>query len=497
MVTALGQPSSTACAPTIERALLISLVVLCLGAPADAGQSLAGAQSLGGTQLPGTQPPTPAEQTPPPVQTPQIETASPFNIAPPGRAERPYRGLFGSSRPGLVPRLVLESMFGGGLGSNPGANQVAGGPTGGAAGGDGAFTGMATLSYDVSRKTWGIYANNVVTTDFYPDVSENKLLSRDFATLSMYFVPWALDPCDGHRSLQDAAGILVIGLVRRWIQSRHSDRSRLRAHREPLQPVRDHGRRHPPSVKTFGGYRECQLRSRHQHRRPRVDHLRLFRNLQLQHQQRSRPVCGISRRLQKDLGERSSKSSERRPMLNFGVDYNKALSFSRRTKVTFSTGTAGIEDRITGQVTYNMIGGVGLSREFGRTWNAGVFYSRDVRYVEQLSVDLSRHWVRHCWPTLLSTGRWRIAQPPRRAQRVFQRDDRTSRLSGRQCLRYLFCERPTLSRSVETLRRGGRLRLHQADDPRWDVGLRSCANLHSARAYLKVWAPLISAAKRP
>ena len=50
--------------------------------------------------------------------------------------------------------------------------------------------------------------------------------------------------------------------------------------------------------------------------------------------------------------------------IDAGVSYNKALSFSRRTTLGFSTGTAAVNDGI--QTHYSLIGNVQLTRELGR-----------------------------------------------------------------------------------------------------------------------------------
>ncbi len=63
-----------------------------------------------------------------------------------------------------------------------------------------------------------------------------------------------------------------------------------------------------------------------------------------------------------------------------GVNYNKALSFSRRTTLTFSTGMSGVS--YGGEVHYGLLGNVQLVRELGRTWSTSVGYSRNVSFSE-------------------------------------------------------------------------------------------------------------------
>jgi hypothetical protein len=74
-----------------------------------------------------------------------------------------------------------------------------------------------------------------------------------------------------------------------------------------------------------------------------------------------------------------------------GVDYRRALSFSRRTSVSFGMGSTlvnapvGVVDgdqAITSELQYRLVGDVGLTHEMGRTWRASVAYSRGIGYSE-------------------------------------------------------------------------------------------------------------------
>jgi len=65
-----------------------------------------------------------------------------------------------------------------------------------------------------------------------------------------------------------------------------------------------------------------------------------------------------------------------------GIDYSKALSFSRRTTLSFTTGTAALTD---GRVTsYQAVGNAHLAHEIGRSWLASVAYDRSFRFVDTL-----------------------------------------------------------------------------------------------------------------
>jgi hypothetical protein len=64
--------------------------------------------------------------------------------------------------------------------------------------------------------------------------------------------------------------------------------------------------------------------------------------------------------------------------IDAGVDYNRALSLSRRTTLAFSTGSSILVWQ--SETRYNITGSASLNREIGRTWNAGASYVRGVTY---------------------------------------------------------------------------------------------------------------------
>ena len=76
---------------------------------------------------------------------------------------------------------------------------------------------------------------------------------------------------------------------------------------------------------------------------------------------------------------------DQHPSIRFGVDYGKALSVARRTTLAFTTGVAQVDDRVADTNLYELVGAVSLKREFGHSWEAGVAYSRNVRYLEAIN----------------------------------------------------------------------------------------------------------------
>jgi hypothetical protein len=66
--------------------------------------------------------------------------------------------------------------------------------------------------------------------------------------------------------------------------------------------------------------------------------------------------------------------------IDAGLDFDRALSVSRRMTLSFSSGVIGT--KYQDQTHYDAIGNVHLNREIGRSWNAAVVYSRNVSVFE-------------------------------------------------------------------------------------------------------------------
>lgn len=65
--------------------------------------------------------------------------------------------------------------------------------------------------------------------------------------------------------------------------------------------------------------------------------------------------------------------------IDAGVDFTRTLSFSRRTSLAFSTGSAIISD--SGATRYDVVGSASLNHEIGRTWTADLSYTRQVDFL--------------------------------------------------------------------------------------------------------------------
>jgi hypothetical protein len=327
------------------------------------------------------------------VLDPTPETPSPFNIAPPSRQERPYRGILGAQRPNREPALTVEGSVGGGMSGSPVQNQVSGGAagTGGGQGGDGASTASATLTYSWNKERFGISANNSVHTDYYPDLSDSRFLARDFANFTVYFTPsesTRVTVSEGFKNLPEfALSDLFDGQVDQTVplnQDFGITVERYNRFGTNVEVSQKFTRRATANVSFSYGHGV-------------VTEGKEWTIITFS----GSVSYGIGKGLgvyggyldggQRDEGPAGNRPWERHPRINFGVDYSKPLSISRRTELAFSTGTAAVRDRETQQNDYQLVGSASLSHEFGRTWNATASYSRQVRYVEQVSEPLIAH----------------------------------------------------------------------------------------------------------
>jgi len=82
------------------------------------------------------------------------------------------------------------------------------------------------------------------------------------------------------------------------------------------------------------------------------------------------PVTGVSSRGRTDS-------------FDVGLNYGRAISLSRRTRLTFGSGTTAISDGK--RKRYDVTGNANLSYEVGRSWGANLMYDRRAGFIETLS----------------------------------------------------------------------------------------------------------------
>lgn len=69
-------------------------------------------------------------------------------------------------------------------------------------------------------------------------------------------------------------------------------------------------------------------------------------------------------------------------VIDAGIDYNRALSLTRRTAVSFSTGTSVARASGTADTRYFLNASGRLSHDLGRSWAAVASYNRGVQFIE-------------------------------------------------------------------------------------------------------------------
>jgi hypothetical protein len=317
-----------------------------------------------------------AAQAPPPQ--------SPGGIAPPARTERPYRGLFGSSVGNTAQSLTLDGTFGGGFVEDPVAEQGGSRPAADPNSSGGAsFNGSATTAYSWNRERFSINLNHQGVVDFYPGLDEHKMLPRHIANGYFTYRP------------SESTNVTLIETFKNLPEFSFSDffdpelEQALQAIRVPRLTLDRYVRfgtgieaTHKLSKRTKV---QADLNWAHGKVAERewtilngsatISH-NIAKDIKL--------FVGYQEGGQQDRSGGIKRPRERQPRINGGVDYNRALSFSRRTTLMFQTGVAGVRNRELQETTYHLIGSVRLNREFGQTWLAGVSYARDVRQVESV-----------------------------------------------------------------------------------------------------------------
>jgi len=313
---------------------------------------------------------------------------APFGIAGPSRSERPYRGIFGSPSGNSNQQLTLEASAGAGFNDtfNPNAPDLPDNvPTRSDATSGFASSTSANIVYSINHETWGFNASNVVFADYYPNRSGYSLQFRDIATTAINFMPTRttrVTVTQGFKNLPE------------FSYSDFFDPELLN-----LVPLgQDYGLT-AERFKRIGVNADLSQRLSSRTRfngsvgwaRGTVTDGKDWTNFLYSAEIAHRIAKGVEAFFAYAFGEqiysdrRVSGARDEHPTLRFGVDYNKALSFTRRTTLSFSTGVGQVHDRVENTSIYHVIGSVNLTREFGRTWDVVAGYSRNVRYIEQIA----------------------------------------------------------------------------------------------------------------
>jgi hypothetical protein len=202
---------------------------------------------------------------------------------------------------------------------------------------------------------------------------------------------------------------------------------------------------------------------------------------------------GLAARVGYGYGEGRYEGNPRRvPLhsLDLGVDYNRSLSFSRRTTLTFGSGSSAVT--VEGNTQFGIIGSARLVREIGRSWNASLQYGRNVQVVETWQQPLFTDGVSVEFGGLM-TRRLQFHSSVRGSLGHVGRDTEATRVetySGAAGLGYAFSR--SLRLSADYLYYRYELGRDAAVLPNAPGQL----NQQSARVTLSVWAPVFTRTRR-
>lgn len=316
------------------------------------------------------------------------------------RAERPYRGLFAGGIGQTTQRLTATASAGTGWSDNLVAD-----PTGGEsflpnqAGNQfkgGVYSGSAVLSYSLNLGGIGLGAT-AGTTGHYYAANTKQFVRREYASLGASVPIWRGVTVNGSVAYQPYSlrsmfpGIYETSFV------------------DPVIVDEDY----PSSTVHYLSYAASTGYSRRISRRM---------SIQTGYSFQARPAVtggaegfvshSVSGRLTRDLGRgigghvgygySRALYSQSDPFtfhtIDVGVDYSRAfsISLSRRTTISFSSGTALYQTVTPKTFQFRVTGSARLNHEMGRTWNAGLAYNRGLGF--------SDTWMQPVFTDSLSAG---------------------------------------------------------------------------------------------
>jgi hypothetical protein len=302
------------------------------------------------------------------------------------RPERPYRGLFGGGAPaGAGQSLTFNGAVGVGFDDNvrAGAGGLGGGssdPTRAVSGKLGTLS--ASLAYQANLGRFGLGASVGTGSRYYPDQG-GQLMSAHSANL-------------GVRTQVGERGNLGFSVSANYMPFTFASAL-------PVVDTLELGQFEPPPLSLVTIRQEFLSYS------GRADFgyqfsQRLTGNAGYSYGGRSTSLYntpfsrrgasgGLRYQLGQGLGLRigysrmegrygSPDNNAAQDSVNGGIDFSRALSFSRRTSVSFSTGSTAVRNNSRTRV--RMIGTASLAHEVGRTWMASANYTRGVQFLEVL-----------------------------------------------------------------------------------------------------------------
>lgn len=298
------------------------------------------------------------------------------------RVERPYRGLFGGDVDNPASLLVINASMGGGYDTNVLLeNSTAGGGVvdPGAAAGSAFSSLAAAVSYALNKTRFGFGASASTTARYYPDLADSfvpahsgsvaaslKLTKSATLTgtqtisyqpyLSLFGVPQLYE--SGLGQLPPADIDLGTGDQDYVSYTSNAEWSQRLTQRATLTFFYSRELSDFSEGATTGDFSNSLAAGRFSYSIGR----------------------GLSARIGYGYQDARYGGTENGDFtgstFDAGIDFNRALSISRRTTLTFATGSSANNYR---NVTYfRFLGNARLIREIGRTWSAALAYDRTV-----------------------------------------------------------------------------------------------------------------------
>ena len=297
------------------------------------------------------------------------------------RSERPYRGLFAGDIGETEHLLTASGSVGTGWDSNLAADilnrdvrtsditrEFRGSVS----------TGSAALSYSLNKNTVSLGATAGTTVRYYPSLSD-QFIRREYGSIGAAAVLGAGFTADGSAIYQPYN---LRALMPSLFEPPFGD---------PAIVDVDF----PASLEHYFGYSGGLGYSRQLTRR---------QTFSMSYGYRGREPVGLTDRfhrhnaaadltyavsnglnLRMGYGYSVARYGERQfegHVINAGVNYNRALSFSRRTVLSFGTGSTASRRSRNDSLRFRLNGSARLSHELGRTWNATVSYQRGLQFLE-------------------------------------------------------------------------------------------------------------------
>ncbi len=315
------------------------------------------------------------------------------------RPERPFRGLFGSGSGEWAQSLVVNGSIGGGWDSSIAADidpqsttrQLDPAQTPGALRGAGFNLFSGSIAYSFSGDRFEFATSTATSGRYYRSLS-SPLQASHSARLGLgYRAGRSTQLTFGETVSYQPFGSLD---VFPQIQTESQQSTNLIVALAPSFDLRALGGDYFSSTSDFGVGRQLSQRTT-------ISGSYSLRSTQFgAHDDRftsHRASGGVAQTLTQHLtlrlgyGYTTSNFAADSPhyqshQLDSGVSYNRALSISRRTTVSFDTGGAAVAD---GQsIRVDVIGGAQIVHEMGRSWTLSSILSRSVGFVETLNQPL-------------------------------------------------------------------------------------------------------------